>query len=112
MKQYIIIIFIALHLISSTLYATKTVSNQHNVGTHPHKCSFHDDTHKHYHTHNGSTHQHKHSHAQKTINLLDFFVELDNNKPCITLYSKENYLEIKYYISNPSLKSLFRPPIV
>ena len=53
MKQYIMIIFIALHLISSTLYATKTLSKQYNVNVHAHECTFHDDTHEHYHTHNG-----------------------------------------------------------
>ena len=105
---------IALHLISSSLYATKTLSKQHDVDFNTHECSFHHDTnnHEHFHSHNGSTHQHKHSHAKTSVNVLDFFVQLDDNKLLITSYSKEKYLEAKNFITNPTSKSIFRPPIV
>ena len=112
MKQYIMIIFIALHLMSSTLYATKSFSNQDSVDFNTHECSFHEHAHEHHHTHNGSTHQHKHNHTQTHINLLDFFVHVDNNKQLTALYSKQKYLENIYFISNPKLESIFRPPIV
>jgi ABC-type nickel/cobalt efflux system permease component RcnA len=111
MKQFIMIIFIALHLISSTLYATTSFSNQHNVDFNTHKCSFHEHSHEHHHTHNSSTHQHKHSHTQTHINLLDFFVHVDNNQ-FIHFNSTQKYLETRYFISNPQLESIFRPPIV
>lgn len=114
MKQYIIIILIALHLISSTLYATKSFLKQHNVDLDTHECSFHQDTnnHEHFHTHNGSAHSHNHCHAQKNINLLDFFVQSNDTKQSIISYSKEKYLETKHFISNPLLESIFRPPVV
>jgi hypothetical protein len=112
MKQYIIIILIALHLISSNLYAVNTFSKQHNADFNLYKCSFHKHVHDHYHTHNGSNHQHKHSHVQKTINVLDFFVQLDATQPSVILYSKEKYLETNFFIANHTLESNFRPPIV
>ena len=112
MKQYIIIILIALHLISSNLYAVNTFLKQHDVDFNPHKCSFHKHAHEHFHTHNGSKHSHNHGHAQKTINILDFFVQLNNTKPCIALVQKEKHLETNYFIPNPTSKSIFRPPIV
>lgn len=107
MKKYIIIIFIALHLISSTLNATNTFSKQHDVD-----FTYYHDNHEHFHTHNGSNHSHNHGHAQKTINSLDFFVQLDDTKPCIISYSKEKYLEAENFIPSPILNSIFRPPIV
>jgi len=97
MKQYVIILFIAFHLMSSSAYATKT---------------FLDKDHIHQHSHNNSNHQHKHSHTQVNINYLDFF----NDSHDINLYDfsnpKQTYLEIISWIPSPTLKSLFRPPIV
>ena len=100
MKNCIVSILIVLHLMGSSLYATKTFVEEQK----------HD--HFHYHTHNGSNHQHSHSHAQTNINLLDFFLQSNDTKECMILYSKEKYTETKYFISNPVLKSIFRPPIV
>ena len=95
------VILITLHLISSNLYATKTFIKQHNL-------------HEHYyfHSHNSSNHLHKHSHTQTNVNLLDFFVHLEDTKKFSIFYSREKYLETIYFIPNPTLESLFRPPKV
>lgn len=113
MKQYIMIILIALHLISGNLYATDSFFKQNHIDLNTHKCSFHEHkyAHEHYHSHSGSKHQHKHSHTQTNVNFLDFFVHLDNTDKFIILYSKEKYLDTAYFISNPTLNSIFRPPI-
>ncbi|MCK4973816.1 MAG: hypothetical protein KAR81_01065 [Sulfurimonas sp.] len=109
MKQYIMIILIAMHLISSNLYATNSYVQEHK-----HSSPFYEykSVHKHSHVHDRSNHSHKHGHTQTNINLLDFFLQSNDTKECMILCSKEKYTETKYYISNPSLKSIFRPPIV
>jgi len=100
MKRYIVIILIALHLISANLYATKTFVPEHSF------------IHQHSHSHNSSNHLHKHSHSQTNSSVLDYFVDLYDMNRLSIVYSKENYIEAAYYISDPTLKSIFRPPIV
>jgi hypothetical protein len=111
MKQFIMIIFIALHLISSTLYATASFSNQHNIDFNTHECSFYEHAHEHHHTHNGSAHQHKHSHSQTNMSVLDFFVQLEHTYQSNNTNPKQKYLETRHFIANPELESIFRPPI-
>ena len=94
------IIFIVLHLISNSLYAAKSVAQkQENI-------------HEHVHYYNNSTHLHTHSHVQTNIYLIDFFEYSHDTNRLSTLKQKENYLETQYFISNPTLSSIFRPPIV
>lgn len=94
------IIFIILHLISNSLYATKSVTQkQENI-------------HEHVHYHNNSIHLHKHSHVQTNIHLIDFFEHSHDGDRLIILKQKKRYLETQYFISNPTLRSIFRPPIV
>ena len=106
MKQYLLIILIASHLFSSSLYATKTFLDK----DHAHNSIDQYSTHQHHHSHNGSNHQHKHSHSQININYADFFTYAHD----INLYDfsnpKQTYLETASWIPNPTLKSLFRPP--
>ena len=98
MKQYIIIILIAFHLVSSSAYAAKTFLDKDYLYN------------EHHHFHNGSSHQHNHSHAQININYVDFFTDTYN----INLYNiknkKQTYIETVSWIPNPTLESLFRPP--
>ena len=104
------IIFITSQLISSNLYAINISAQQHNIDFDTHQCSINEYAHEHYHTHNASKHQHKHGHTN--INILDFFVHIDDKNRFIIPHSKDKYLECKYFISNPTLNSIFRPPIV
>jgi len=103
MKQNLMIILIIIQLISSNLYATKSLlDKEHN----------HNDTHtpiihQHHHAHHGYTHHHKHSHTQVS---MDFFAYTDY----VALYSVSNTsqveIQISFWISDPALDSLFRPP--
>ena len=106
MKQYLLIILIASHLFSSSLYATKIFLNKE----HTHNSIDYYSTHQHHHSHNGSYHQHKHSHSQINTNYTDFFT----NTHAINLYDFSNpsqtYLETVFWIPDPTIKSLFRPP--
>ncbi|EDZ62022.1 hypothetical protein SMGD1_0072 [Sulfurimonas gotlandica GD1] len=108
MKQYIIIILIAFHLASSSAYATKTFLNEDHLHNYIHKCAIH--IHGHHHSHNGFNHQHKHSHSQININYADMITNIYD----MNLYDFENlkqaYLETAFWIPNPTLESLFRPP--
>lgn len=105
-KQYLLIILIAFHLMSSSVYATKTFLDKDNI----HKSAIHE--HQHNHSHNGSNHQHKHSHSNSQINInyADFFTYTND----INLYDFSNpsqtYLETVSWIPDPTLESLFRPP--
>lgn len=94
------IVFIIIHFISSTLYATDTfVKEQQHV-------------HVHYHIHENSNHKHKHVHAKiNSSSMIDFFINLNQTEFTI-FYSKENYLEETFLIINPAQQSIFRPPIV
>ena len=114
MKKYIMIVFIAFHLISNNLYAVNSYAKQHNVDFDTHESSSHHNKykHEHFHNHSKSKHSHNHGHSQKTINILDFFVQLDNTELSINSYLEESYLETKYFIPNPLLKAPYRPPIV
>ena len=106
MKQYLVVVLIILHLLSSSAFATKTFLDinhlHHDIDT----CAVHE----HHHHHHGSHHQHKHSHSQTNVNYVDFFKDTHN----INLYdisnSKQTYLETISWIPNPRLESLFRPP--
>jgi hypothetical protein len=108
MKQYVLMILIALHLISSSLYATKTFLDKDSIHANIQKCTIY--KHRHHHFHNDSHHQHKHSHIQINISYADLFT----NTYDINLYDFENtkqtYLETASWIPNPILESLYRPP--
>jgi len=94
------IILIALQLISSSLYATNTFIQKHQ------------NIHQHSHLHSNSNHSHKHSHPQVNTHISDFFIDSDKSDIFIALCTKESYREAKYFISNPTLKAPFRPPII
>ena len=98
MKECIVIILIALHLISSNLYAV----NRHDA--HINNTLVH----KHHHSHNTSNHKHSHSHVH-TI-LLDFFVHPENADIFNISDQNEKYSETTSQILNPITNSLFRPP--
>jgi len=108
MKQYIMIILIALHILGNTLYATESLNKKHNI----HQCSLqaHNHDHNHFHTHNGSSHVHKHNHAQVNTSFVDFFILTQNINFFSLSDSKEKFLETSSWIPNPILESLFRPP--
>jgi ABC-type Zn2+ transport system substrate-binding protein/surface adhesin len=108
MKQYIMIILIALHIASSTLYAIENLNKKHSI----HECSLqsHDHDHHHFHTHNGSSHSHKHNHTQVNTSFVDFFILPQNINSFSVSDSKEKYTELSTWIPNPILESLFRPP--
>jgi len=108
MKQYIMIIIIALHLINVSLYAVLPVVKEHDT----HACTFQkrNHNHDHVHAHNGSSHTHKHNHTQVNTSFVDFFILPQNiNSFCVS-DSKEKYIELSSWIPNPILESLFRPP--
>ncbi len=71
-----------------------------------------ESAHEHVHYHSGSTHLHKHSHTQTNVQLIDFFTRSNDTFGLAILKQKEDYLKTQYFISNPTLKSIFRPPIV
>ena len=108
MKQYLILILIASHLYSSSVYSTKTFLDIEHIHNDIHKCYVYE--HQHNHSHNTSHHQHKHSHVQININYADLFTSTyyinfyDFDSP------KQTYLEIYSWIPNPTLDTLFRPP--
>lgn len=108
MKQYIVIILIAFHLLSSSAYATKTFLDKEHLRSEIHKCTIHE--HQHIHFHNGSNHQHKHSHAQVNINYVDFFTDTYNTNLSDFTNPRQTYIETASWIPNPTLESLFRPP--
>ncbi len=100
MKNYIMIALVAMHLISSSLFATNIfVQKQHY-------------THQHTHTHSGSIHQHQHTHSQSNSSFFDLLLITQVSDKFVALSPKESYTEKKYFISNPTLESIFRPPIV
>ena len=111
MKNYVMIILLALHLIGSSVYARSAVQQNHNYADSA-KCSLHEhtDTHEHDHFHNGNTHNHKHSHSQIVINYADFYTFSQNRDLFADLSLKESYYEINSWISNPILERFFRPP--
>ncbi|PHR53318.1 MAG: hypothetical protein COA44_15560 [Arcobacter sp.] len=110
MRQSFILILISLHLLASTIYAKTTFFEQGHAYTN--KCDRHEnlDTHEHHHFHNGSQHTHKHSHSQVNINFLDFFTLLQDKDLFIKADSKQLYFESAFWIPDPILESLFRPP--
>ena len=112
MKQYIMIIIIALHMTSSNIYAVDALVKQHNIHTDTNNCIMHKHAHEHQHFHNGSTHQHKHAHTQTNINFSDFYTFSHDAYLFSMSYKKEKCIETVSWIPNPTLDSLFRPPIV
>ena len=110
MKQYIMIIIIALHLINANLFAVDTFIQQHDT----HECNImaHDHDHDHYHTHNGSNHSHKHNHTQVHASLSDFLIFSHDTNLVRLEDTNEKYSESLSWIPKPTLESLFRPPIV
>ena len=110
MKQYIMIIIIALHLINANLYAVDTFVKQHDI----HECAIvaHDHDHDHYHTHNGSNHSHKHNHTQVHASLSDFLIFSHDTSFFTFEDTKEKHSEMSSWVPAHILKSLFRPPIV
>jgi G3E family GTPase len=114
MRQYIIIILISLHLISSNLYAVKSVLQKNNFNVSKHICSIHEhvEEHEHYHYHNSSKHSHSHNHSQINMNFADFYTYTQDTNPFNYLKSKQVFIEQTSWIPNPILESLFRPPKV
>ena len=106
MKQYIIIVSIAFHLMGSSVYAAKTFLEKDYV----HNSIDRYAAHQHHHSHSGSNHQHKHSHSQININFADFFTFTHNIDLFDFSSPKQTYLETVSWIPNPILESLFRPP--
>lgn len=110
MKQYLVIIFISLHLMSSCLYATKTFLDKDYIHINIQKNII--NIHHHHHSHNGVHHQHKHSHIQMNISYADLFTDINNK----SLYDFENpkqlYLETASLVPNPTPELIFRPPII
>ena len=106
MHQYIIIVLIAFHLMSNSAYATNTLLEKDHIHGYTDKCA----THQHSHSHNGSNHQHKHSHSPSSINFVDFFTYTQNINLFDFSNPKQTYLETVFWIPDPTLKSLFRPP--
>jgi len=93
------IVFIIIHFISSTLYATESfVKEQQHV-------------HIHHHTHDNLSHKHKHVHAKvNSVSSVDFFINL--NKVEFAFASlKEKYIEEISITLNPLQHAIFRPPI-
>lgn len=114
MKQYIMIILIALHIIGSNLYAMKSVVEKNNFNMNSHMCSIHEhmEAHEHHHYHNGSKHSHSHNHTQTNVNFVDFYSYTQNINIFRYVKSQQTFLEQTSYIPNPILESLFRPPKV
>ena len=106
MKQYLIIILIAFHLLSSSAYATKTFLDKKHMNNDTQKCFIH----QHQHSHNGSHHQHKHAHSQINLNYVDFFTKIYDWNLYDFSNPKQVYLETVAWIPDPTLESLFRPP--
>lgn len=105
MKRYIMIILIALHLMSSSVYAKMASFEQGHTDTIMHECM----EHEHNHYHGTSLHKHGHSHTMPTF--LDFHTGFQDGYAFSFMISKSSYLEVTSYIVNPILDSLFRPPI-
>ena len=108
MKHCVVIILITLHLVSSSLYATKTFLEKDYTHSHTNGCNIH----QHHHFHNGFNHKHKHSHSQINIHFVDFFTDIQNTNFSNFSNSTQIYLETVVWIPNPTLDSLFRPPKV
>lgn len=106
MKKHLLIILIAFYLIGSSLYAKKTFFKKDHIHSHIDRCNLHE------HHHNGSAHQHKHSNSQTTMSFIDFFTGTKNINLLESQNLKQTYLETVFWIPNPSLESLFRPPII
>ncbi len=103
MKQNLMIILIVLHLISSNLFATKSFLDKEHHHSNPHTPMIH----QHHHAHHGSTHHHKHSHAQLS---MDFFAYTDYVALCSVSNTSQVEIQVSFWISDPALDSLFRPP--
>ena len=111
MKSYIMILFIILHLFSTTLSALDSLTQLSSINHKQHECSTHHNSvfsHEHFH----HTTKHSHSHSHQTIINVDFFVYTDEDYFSSHYSNSQKYLEKSYFISDPTSKSLLRPPIV
>lgn len=114
MKRYIVIILITLHIVSSNLYATKSILQKNDFNLNMNICSFHEypEEHVHHHYHNGSKHSHSHNHSQINMSFVDYYTDTQNTNPFNYLKLKHVFSEETSWIPNPILESLFRPPKV
>ena len=104
------IVVIAFSMINTSMHAVEDVIEKHSLHINSDECNAHahEHLHKHMHTHNNSTHSH--SHGEHHSSTVYFYDNLNGSLFTLGL-SYEQFQFTKLQLPNPTLESLFRPPI-